>query len=105
MLFPAGNGWFALDSVDLTGVSSVTLTCGWQAPPKMPLNFEVRLDAPDGKVLGKAVLTPPPVSKGPAFLTLPLGAVTDGSQHAIYFLYKGVEPISGGILSLTFNPK
>jgi glucose/arabinose dehydrogenase/cytochrome c551/c552 len=108
MIFPAGEGWFASASVDLTGVSSVTLACGWQAPPKNPLNFEARLDAPDGKSLGKATLTPTAGKKGAlqfAVATIPVSAVTDGNEHTIYFVYKGVEPISGGVVSLTFNSK
>jgi cytochrome c551/c552 len=108
MIFPAGEGWFASAGVDLTGVSSVTLACGWQAPPKNALSFEARLDGPDGKSLGKGSLTPVPGKKGAlqfAMATIPISMVTDGNEHSIYFVYKGVEPISGGVVSLTFNSK
>ncbi|HXB08867.1 MAG TPA: PKD domain-containing protein, partial [Puia sp.] len=108
LIFPAGEGWFASDAVDLSGVGSVSLTCGWQAPPKKPLSFEARLDAPDGKLLGKSTVTPSQGKDGPvrfAVATLPVNAVTDGKEHVLYFVYKGVEAISGGIFSLTFNSK
>ncbi|GGA93892.1 ThuA domain-containing protein [Puia dinghuensis] len=108
MVFPSGEGYLSSDSVDLTGVRYISLTCGWQAPPKMPLGFEARLDGPDGKLLGKAAITPSPGKPGAlafAIATLPISAITDGSSHTVYFLYKSKEPISGGILSLTFNSK
>lgn len=108
MIFPAGEGWFASDRFDLTGVSSITLACGWQAPPRNPLNFEAHLDAPDGKLLGKASLTPVAGGKGAVqfgMATIPTISVSDGSEHAVYFVYKGVEAISGGVVSLTFNSK
>jgi cytochrome c551/c552 len=108
MIFPAGEGWFASDSVDLSGVGSVSLACGWQAPPKNPLQFEARLDAPDGKTIGKASITPSAGQKGAlgfAVATLPISAVTDGNPHRIYFIYKGTEAISGGVMSITFNSK
>ena len=93
---------------DLTGVSSVSLACGWQAAPKNPLHFEAHLDAPDGKLLGKVSAMPMMEKKGPvqfAMLTIPIGAISDGSEHAVYFVYKGVENISGGVSSITFNAK
>ena len=113
MIFPAGEGWLPSASVDLTGVSSISLACGWQAPPKMPLTFEARLDSPDGQSLGKGTVMPGASAgagnKGAAtfaIATVPFRtAVTDGKEHVVYFLYKGAEPISGGIVSLTFNSK
>jgi cytochrome c len=108
LLFPAGEGWFATNAVDLTGVGSVSLTCGWQAPPKNPLSFEAHLDSPDGKTIGKGTITPASGKKGAiamAVATLPISDITDGTEHAIYIVYKGVEAISGGIMSITFNAK
>lgn len=108
MIFPTGEGFVSSDSVDLTGVRSISLTCGWQAPPKMPLNFEARLDSPDGKLLGKGSISATLGKKGAlqlAIATLPVSATTDGKAHTVYFLYKAQEPISGGIISLTFNSK
>jgi glucose/arabinose dehydrogenase/cytochrome c551/c552 len=108
MVFPAGEGYVSSDSVDLTGIASISLTCGWQAPPREPLDFEARLDEPNGKLLGKGSVAPSAGKKGAvafAVVTLPVSAVNDGALHRVYLLYKGKEAISGGILSLTFNPK
>jgi len=87
-------------------VRSVNLTCGWQTPPKGSLSFEVRLDGPEGKSLGAGVM-PAVTNKGQMFgiAHIPVGAVTDGNLHSIYFLYKGKEPVAGGVMSLQFNAK
>jgi len=114
MVFPARDGWVALDSVDLSGVRRINLVCGWQTAPEGSLDFEARLDRPDGKLLGKGTI--PPVTKkdqqsGVAgagtvgVAAIPIGVVTDGVMHAIYFLYAGKEPVSGGIQFVQFNSK
>jgi cytochrome c len=105
-VFPAGDGWIALDSLDLTGVRSINLNCGWQTPPKGSLTFEVRLDGPGGKSLGMGVM-PAGTNKGQmsGIAHVPIGEVTDGNLHSIYFLYKGKGPVAGGVMSLQFNAK
>jgi cytochrome c len=106
MIFPAGEGYFPSDNVDLSGVHSINLICGWQTPPKGAIDIEARLDSPDGKLLGKGTL-PPVTKKGQMFGMLHVGItpVTDGNLHAVYFLYKAKEPISGGVMSLQFASK
>ncbi len=106
MIFPAKAGWVASDSVDLTGVRRIGLACAWQTPPKESLDFEARLDGPDGKVLGKGTI--PPVTKKAqqsGMAPIPMSAVTDGMMHTVYILYAGKEPVSGGILFIQYNSK
>jgi glucose/arabinose dehydrogenase/cytochrome c551/c552/type 1 glutamine amidotransferase len=105
MIFPPAEGWFALDSIDLTGVHSVTVISGWQAPPKTGFSFELRLDKPDGLLLGSATLPPPQKGQQFGILPIPVKGVTDNNFHTLYFVYKGSEPISGGVVSLQFNSK
>jgi cytochrome c len=106
MVFPAKAGWVASDSVDLTGVRRIDLACGWQTPPKGSLDFEARLDSPDGKLLGKGAISPV-TNKGQQFgiASIPMSAVTDGAMHTVYILYAGKEPVSGGIQFIQFNSK
>jgi hypothetical protein len=106
MIFPTGEGYFPSDNVDLSGVHSINLVCGWQTPPKGAIDIEARLDSPDGKVIGKGTL-PPVTKKGQMFGVLQVGItpVTDGNFHAVYFVYKAKEPISGGVVSLQFASK
>jgi hypothetical protein len=107
MVLPKTQGWFAVDSIDLTGVSSATMMVGWQDPPKYGYDFELRLDAPDGKLFGTGSLTPPS-KKGQQFVQVPvkLQPVTDGQYHAVYIVSKPKDPresVTGGVSLLQFN--
>lgn len=105
LLFPEDEGWFAIDSIDLTGVRSVNLTSGWQAAPETGLSFEVRLGAPDGKLLGKGSMPTPKKGQPSGVARVPLQTIGDGKFHTIYFLYKPGGTIKGGVRSVQFNPK
>lgn len=89
MLTPKTEGWFALDSIDLTGVGSANLMVGWQAPPVYGFDYEIRLDSETGKVIGKGSLPGVADKKaqfGMAHLTL--DAITDGNLHTLYIVSK-----------------
>ena len=108
MVLPKAEGWFALDSIDLTGVGSATLMAGWQIPPEYGFDFELRLDAPDGKSLGSGALNPPGKGQQSAMVHVPLQAVTDGKYHTLYVLSKpknAAEKATGGIAFVQFNAK
>lgn len=105
MILPAGKGWFRLEQIDLTGVHSVNLNCGWQAPPLTGYSFEVRMDAPDGKLLGKGTMPTPQKGQQLGIVNVPLDAVVDGKFHSIYFVYNGTEKSAGGVMSAQFNAK
>jgi cytochrome c len=106
LVLPQDDGWFAVDSVDLTDVSSVNIVTGWKEAPKFGFDYDVRLDAPDGKLLGKGSITMPQKNllKGAAHVTLE--PVTDARFHKLYFIYKSKDPkvkIEAGIEMLQFN--
>ena len=103
-LFPAEAGWIAVDSIDLTGVSTINIVCGWQAPPKS-LGFEVRLDEPGGKLLGTGNMPTPQKNQMFGIVSVPVEAVADGRFHTVYLMYKPQEKISGGVTSVQFNGK
>jgi cytochrome c len=106
MIFPsAGEGWFAAEPADLTDINSVNVTCGWQVAPKSGLGIEARLDAPDGKLLGSGSMPVPQKEQKGGVIKVPLQKITDGKLHAVYFIYKVKDAISGGIVSLQFNSK
>jgi len=106
MIFPSGAGWVAMDSLDLTGVHRLSLACGWQTAPKGSLDFEARLDGPDGRLLGKGSI-PPVTNKGQqsGSASIPVEAVKDGAMHTVYIRYAGKEPVAGGIQFVQFNSK
>ena len=106
MVLPAKSGWLATDSVDLTGVRRLNLVCAWQAAPKGSLDFEARLDGPEGKVLGKGSM-PPVTKKGQqsGIASIPIEAVNDGAMHSVYLIYSAKEPLTGGVEFIQFNSK
>ncbi len=106
--FPQGEGWIAVDSIDLTGVGSVNLMAGWQAPPQAPLQFEAHLDSPTGKLLGKSTMAPAAKGQPGGMIRLPIEAVTDGQMHTLYLVYtpdKANSTLQGGITTIQFNGK
>ncbi len=109
MILPKNQGWFAVDNIDLTGVASVTMTAGWQAPPQYGFDFELRADAPDGKLLGTGSLTPPQNKKQQfGMVHVNMQPVTDAKNHTIYVIAKPKNPketVTGGIVSMQFNAK
>lgn len=105
MIFPPAEGWFALDSIDLSGVRSISLVNGWQTPPKTGFSFEVRIDKPNGIVVGRGNLATPGKTQQFGILNIPVSGVADNNLHTVYFVYKAREPISGGVVSAQFNAK
>ncbi|MEO5682455.1 MAG: ThuA domain-containing protein [Chitinophagaceae bacterium] len=104
LIFPAAEGWFAVENIDLTGVRSIAVNSRWQNMPK-GFDVEARLDAPDGKLLGKGSMPDPKKGQQSGAVILPVEPVADGKMHSIYFLYKGKEAIKGGVASVQFNAK
>ncbi len=95
MLPPNAPGWFVLDSIDLTGIKAATLRTGWQKPPATGYDFEIHLDAADGKLLGSFSLAPQKQmqqgqSQGGIGTTLntSLIPVEDGKLHNVYIVSK-----------------
>jgi len=105
MIFPPAEGWFAIDSIDLTGVRSMNIISGRQAPPTTSFSFEGRLDKADGILLGKGSLPPPPKGQPFGIINVPVTAIADNNFHSLYFVYKGGGPISGGVISVQFNAR
>jgi hypothetical protein len=105
---PQQEGWFALDSIDLTGVGYVTAFTGWQNITPADFELEARLDAPDGKLLGKGKMTIPKKDEKKGAVKIPLEAITDSKLHKLYFIYKpqpGKAVTGTGISNLRFDPK
>jgi len=108
VVFPATEGWFAMDNVDLAGVSSVTMVAGWQTPPKGQVTIEAHLDGTSGKLLGTGSIAAPTGATSGGAITIPIASVTDGKMHTIYFVYKPADvnaTMQAGIRSAQFNAR
>ena len=104
LVFPATEGSFGMENIDLTGVHSININSSWLEMPK-GFSFEARLDAPDGKVLGKGSMPAPKKGVQSGVAKLAIEPVTDGKFHSVYFVYKGEDKIKGGVASVQFNGK
>ncbi|MDZ7690919.1 MAG: c-type cytochrome [Balneolaceae bacterium] len=58
LMVPEQEGSFSLNGIDLTGVGSATLMTAMMEQLETGYEFELRLGAPDGQVIGSAVLEP-----------------------------------------------
>lgn len=103
LMLPATEGWFGIENIDLTGVKLVNLSSGWQTAPKKGFTFEVRLDAPDGKLLGTGTMPDPKPNQASGLIKVAIEPVTDGKFHTVYFVYTPKEPITAAISSVTFQ--
>lgn len=112
MVIPKGEGWFRLDSLDLTGISGFEMNFGWQKAPQFGYNIELRLDAPDGPVVGSAMLKGGLPSgadgMGGTRVQATMKPVTDGKMHHVYIVSKPAnpqEPNQGAISGFKFTAK
>ena len=107
---PKSEGWFIIDTIDLSGVAAAELTINYTQPVKYGYDFEIRVDSPDGKEIGRASLPVLP-AKGPLNTTtvkLNLDATTDRRFHDLYIVSRPKDPkeiTDIGVQSLRLIPK
>ncbi|MEO6549253.1 MAG: PQQ-dependent sugar dehydrogenase, partial [Ferruginibacter sp.] len=104
LLFPAGEGWFMLENIDLTAVRFATLAAELKGDKATNAVVEIRLDAPNGKVLGKANFAVP-TGQTKASTKVSMEAVSDGKMHSLYFIYQPMQRTDGSIRSVQFTAK
>ena len=94
LLLPDGEGWFALENIDLNGVSSAMVTAGWQEAPKTGIDMEVRLNAPDGELLGQGSMDAPDTGQPGGAVAIPLKKSLEAKAEELYFVYKPREGVA-----------
>ncbi len=81
------QSWFAIDSIDLTEVSSIDITIQSDAIPPAAYSFEIRLDASDGKLLGKGSIKPGVYKDNLPFIVhSKLDVVNDEKYHRLFLI-------------------
>jgi len=78
--------WFSVDSLDLTGISSVTISGEWEKKTASGYHVEIRLDSASGKLLGKGVLKSVSGALLDPELRCKIESVSDGKFHSLYFI-------------------
>lgn len=108
LIVPQQEGWFAMDSIDLAGVGTVTAITAWQNITPAEFELALHLDAPGGKLLGKGKLTIPGKNEKKGFIKIPIEAINDSKFHKLYFVYKpqAGKTVSGtGVSMIRFDAK
>lgn len=90
LVAPNSTGWFVIDSIDLTGIHTITTAFGWREPTDFGYTFELRLDSPDGKVIGGYTVKPRG-GQNRLELTTRIEPVTDGRLHDLYIVSKPLD--------------
>lgn len=105
LVLGGAKGWFEIDDIDLTGVSAIVLTVGWQEAPKVPYNFDVRLGSPDGEVIGKGTLAVQPKGVPGGAIVMPLTKKPNGKNKLVITgaVEEGKTPEMVAVVNATFN--
>ena len=87
LVVPSKQAWFALENIDLKGVKTVYIAIGGQELPKSGLDFELRLNAPDGKLLGKGTMPKPVEGQRSGAVDIKLINDFNVKAEELYFVY------------------
>jgi cytochrome c len=103
---PKERASFSIDSIDLTGITSVELAAGGNQMPRYGYLFELRLDGPDGQKIGEGTLSPNKQMTKTAFgfgtlIKLNMQPVNDGRLHNLYIVSKPLNPQEEGTLVIS----
>ncbi len=104
LLLSNNNSWFAIDSVDLSGIAKATVNYAWQGELVGTIVYELHLDAPNGKLLGQFSAEQNKGVKAPVNMkssTVTISAVTDGKLHTVYVVKKSEGEKSGQTIAVT----
>lgn len=99
LLLPPQECWFAFEDLDLTGVKAATLTLGWLQPPETSINFELRLNAANGDLIGSGSLPKQiqghegQITRGQ--MTIQLNKAVSAKAQDLYFVHKPKEGEDG----------
>ncbi len=88
LIVPKEEGWFVLNDIDLKNVKSANLIAVWQSAPKIGLDFEMRLNTIDGKLIGKGSMPVPKAGQQSGIVNVVLDTPVDTKVDTIYFVYK-----------------
>lgn len=110
LLVPKADGWFMLPNVDLTGVKSVNIMAVWQSAPNFGLDFEMRLGAPDGRLVGTGNMSVPKKGQQNGIVAIKLNEAINEKVGEVYFVLKPDASVIGSedtaaLLNVTFLGK
>jgi cytochrome c len=92
LIVPQTTGSFRLDSLDLTGISSVDLGTSWKSPIKSLHQFEIHIDLPEGPTIGTGTFPAQARVTGDRVIAIKTNAITEGKLHNVYVVSKCATP-------------
>src|SRR5690606_22013749 len=94
LIAPSSPAHFSFEQIDLTDISTITLSAGSQQPLKKGYKLVVKLDDPEGTTIGETTIDPKNSSSQGPFngiaVSVKINAVTDGKLHDLYIV---TEPL------------
>jgi len=99
LIIPKGRGHFALEDIDMSGVKKVTIGAGWQSPPDVNIEIEIRAGSPDGELIGKGSLIPPGKDDEQGAIPVKINKTLKGKTDKLYFVYNPKPEDKMGMLT------
>ncbi len=110
LIIPQKESWYVLENIDLNGVKTVVLNASWRGLPKSGIGFEMRLNAPDGELLGTGKMPKPQAGQNRGEVSIEMNKESKENAKELYFIYKhnseedrGSDPLI--LLNTTFLSK
>ena len=82
------RGWVKFSGISLENVKDVQIKYGVDLPSKKGWKVTLRLDSPQGRLLGSTVLGSYIASGKVAYAALPLSQPADNTLHDVYFVFQ-----------------
>lgn len=113
VMVPKNQASFAINGIDMTDIGSVTAMAVTVGNLGDEYDFELRLDSPNGDLVGSGTFTEKPTSGpegAPSFapFTIPVTGTSDGKLHKLFVVTKPKNDGGAGtfvVSGLTFNAK
>ena len=97
LVAPKGTGSFLVDSIDLTGITSLEISFVSPVALSGGYTFELKSNDVSGPSIGQAELTAAMSAKKTGTLTVPVSGA-DGNLHNVYLVIKAKDPAEKGKL-------
>lgn len=94
------RGWFKFSHISLENVKEVQIKYGVDLPSKKGWKVALRLDSPQGQLLGTALLGAAIKPQKVMYATLPLSEPADNTKHDVYFIFQKEDPAEAAGLGI-----
>ena len=91
LTIPKEEGWFKLNDIDLTGLTNISLTARWRGLLEGGIQFELRSDSPDGKLLGTGTMAKSTTGQVLSTINISLNTAINQKFDSLYFVHKPIE--------------